>query len=304
MTQTTMPEEFNGRIRKTKDWREIVAWVGDLEPMPQVATRALNLIEKSSTTSETFAKLLYSDAALAARVLKISNSAMFCRQREITTLEMAVNVIGFKALKGIIVAATMKSLFPKEAPLDQLVWDHSTGTAAAATVVARMLNKKYHEEAFLLGLLHSLGHFVFLSRAVLKKDFEGVIELIKTDNVDYITAEHETLGFAHPLVGALVAKKWNFPAETCQTILHYKDPPGELNPNHVQDEKAILLQLSDLIAHLAGIGSPEGYPVDDDDFTLLARKLGVEDGKLEEFRKSAVLRTKAQFQEDKQAYSK
>lgn len=40
----------------------------------------------------------------------------------------------------------------------------------------------------------------------------------------FADVEQDTLGFAHPLIGALVAKKWNFPLETCQVILHHHDP--------------------------------------------------------------------------------
>ena len=104
------PREFEGRLSQGKDWREIVAWVGDLPPMPQVASRAISLVENPDTTASELTDLLSTDAALAARVLKIANSAMFSRQREITTLNMAIMVIRFKALKGIIVAATLRQL--------------------------------------------------------------------------------------------------------------------------------------------------------------------------------------------------
>src|SRR5258708_18788725 len=98
------PTEFEGRLAKGKDWREIVAWVGDLPPMPHVAARAISMVENPDTTAPELTDLLSSDTALAARVLKIANSAMFSRQREITTLNQAIMIIGFKALKGIIVA--------------------------------------------------------------------------------------------------------------------------------------------------------------------------------------------------------
>lgn len=107
------PQEFEGRLAQGKDWREIVAWVGDLPPMPQVAAKAIVMVEDPDTTAQKLTDLLSNDTALAARVLKIANSAMFSRQREITTLNQAVMVIGFKALKGIIVAATLRQLNKK-----------------------------------------------------------------------------------------------------------------------------------------------------------------------------------------------
>ena len=55
------------------------------------------------------------------------------------------------------------------------------------------------------------------------------------------------------------AKKWNFSPETCQVILHYKDPLDNDKPDSEIEEKTAIVQLSDLIAHAAGVGSPEGY---------------------------------------------
>lgn len=60
------PEEFKGRLAEGKDWREIVAWVGDLPPMPHVASRAISMVENPDTTASELTELLSSDAALAA----------------------------------------------------------------------------------------------------------------------------------------------------------------------------------------------------------------------------------------------
>ncbi|NDC36632.1 MAG: HDOD domain-containing protein [Proteobacteria bacterium] len=83
---------------------------------------------------------------------------------------------------------------------------------------------------------------------------------MRTEHVLYGDAEQRVFGFAHPLIGALVAKKWNFSAETCQVILHYRDPIVGAKPELPIEEKSAVVQLADLFAHGARIGSPEGYP--------------------------------------------
>ncbi|MCI5064838.1 HDOD domain-containing protein [bacterium] len=259
------PSEFEGRLSSGKDWREIVAWVGDLPPMPQVAAQAISMVEDPETTAQKLTDLLSKDAALAARVLKIANSAMFSRQREIKTLNQAVMVIGFKALKGIIVAATLRQLNKRFGNTEKMVWENSMATAMCATLIARKLKKRYVDEIFLLGLLHSLGQIVFLSQTDTSKDYKLVLNKIQETGCDYATAEQEIFGFAHPLIGALVAKKWNFSPETCQVILHYRDPIEGAAPTEEQEEKIAIVRLSDAIAHRAEIGSPEGYTPQDED---------------------------------------
>lgn len=49
--ETVVPEEYKNHVAPGKDWREIVAWVSDLPPLPHVAAQALTLIEDPDTTA-------------------------------------------------------------------------------------------------------------------------------------------------------------------------------------------------------------------------------------------------------------
>lgn len=251
----TAPEEFKGRIAPGKNWMEIVAWVGDLPPLPQIASRAISLVEDPETTAGQLTNLLSKDTALAARVLKIANSAMFSRQREITTLSQAIMIIGFKALKGIIVAATLRQLNRKYGEIEKLSWENSMFTAMAANRIAQHLRKRYIDELFLLGLLHDLGKLVLIRHT--PEEYHQAVQLTKT-GLTFIDAEQQLLGFAHPLIGALVAKKWNFSPETCQVILHHHDPLSTPLENET-DEKTAIVQLANHMSHAQGFGHFEGY---------------------------------------------
>lgn len=254
--QEQFQKEMESRISPDKNWKDIVAWVGDIPPLPQVAAQALNLIENPDTTAAKLTKLLGDDAALAARVLKIANSAMFSRQREITTLNQAIMTIGFKTLKGVIVAATLRQLNRTHGKSEQMIWENSTCTGIAARAIAIHLKKAYAEETFLLGLLHDLGKMVFLRQ--LPKEYNDVIEKSKSGQF-FVDLEQADLGFAHPLVGALVAKKWNFSLEICQCILHHHDPIPTPIKNELW-EKIAIVQAADLLTHCMGRGHVEGYP--------------------------------------------
>lgn len=296
------PAEFDGRIQEGKDWREIVAWVGDLPPMPHVSARAISLVENPQTTAPELAEVLSSDAALAARVLKIANSAMFSRQREITTLNQAIMIIGFKALKGVIVAATLRQINKKFGAVEQLIWENSMCTAMSASVVTKRLRKRYVEEIFLLGLLHSLGQIVLLCQKETSSDYQKVLKLIEDKHHDYVTAELEVFGFGHPLIGALVAKKWNFSAETCQTILHYTDALEGKGPEGELEEKIAIVQLADFLAHLAGVGNPPGYPDVTPRLKEVAIYLGFDAKTLDATLEEIVKATQEQFERERHVY--
>ena len=271
----TTPEEYRAHIAPGKSWKEIVAWVSDLPPLPHVASQAIALIEDPNISAARLTDLLGKDPALAARVLKIANSAMFSCQREITTLNQAIMVIGFKALKGIIVDATLRQLNRKFGPTEKMVWENSTCTAAACQIISKHLKKAYADEAFLLGLLHDLGKIVLLRQ--MTKEYEAIVQTTKQGKA-FHDIEQAELGFGHQLIGALVAKKWNFSHETCQVILHHHDPV-ESTASPI-DEKTLIVQTSDMMAHVAGYGHLEGYPDLSGPLLVNCGKLGIEEASI------------------------
>ncbi|HMO18154.1 MAG TPA: HDOD domain-containing protein [Oligoflexia bacterium] len=274
---TAIPEEYKEHISPDKDWKEIVAWVSDLPPLPHVAAQALQLIEDPDTTAGKLTNLLGQDAALTARVLKIANSAMFSRQREISTINQAIMTIGFKTLKGIIVAATLRQLNRKFGPIEKMIWENSTCTAVACRILGTHMKKSYVEEIFLFGLLHDLGKLVLMRQ--IPKEYEQIMEQAKKGEKFHI-AEQKSFGFAHPLIGALVAKKWNFSTDTCQAILHHHDDIPAKVENELQ-EKTLLVLLADLLSHSLGIGHPEGYSDQSDEILNLGKLLGLDEKDLE-----------------------
>ncbi len=254
--QNSLQTEMQSRVSPGKDWKEIVAWVGDLPPLPHVAAQALSLIEDPDVTAGRLTELLGGDTALAARVLKIANSAMFSRQREITTLNQAIMTIGFKTLKGVIVAATLRQLNRKFGQVEQMLWENSTCTAIAARTISQRLKRPYAEESFLLGLLHDLGKLVLMRQ--ISKEYEAIVTGT-TRGITFAELEQKDLGFSHALIGALVAKKWNFSLDTCQVILHHHDTIA-MPPHSELDEKTAIIQIADAVAHALGYGHKEGYP--------------------------------------------
>jgi HD-like signal output (HDOD) protein len=274
------PREFEGRLAPGRDWREIVAWVGDLAPMPQVASKALQLVENPDATAQELSDLLSTDPALATRVLKIANSALFSRQREITTISQAVMMIGLKALKGIVVAAVLKQLNKSQSIMERMVWEASMAGAFAASQVAKKLRRKYLDEIFLLGLLHNLGQFVLLTKPETAKDYDKVLEEIQGNGKDFVSAEQTVFGFSHSLIGALVCKKWNFPPEVCQVILHYKDSWSEEKPGNEQEDKSAILSAGELLLRITGLGTPPNYPDQSENLTKLLQTLGLDSAQI------------------------
>ncbi|MGI6681386.1 MAG: HDOD domain-containing protein [Bdellovibrionota bacterium] len=300
--QTYNQEEFKTEHEIAVDWREILTWVDDLPPMPHVASKVINLLSSPNTTSAELNEFLKKDTALSSKILKIANSALFSRQREITGINQAVMLIGFQALKGIVVAATIRQMNQTLSSIQKIIWDHSIATAMFSTNISKSLKKPYSDEMFLFGMLHSLGHFVILNYNETKNRFKDVMNLIKENSCDYCTAEQEIFGFTHPLIGALVAKKWNFSAEICQIVLHYASSLESFKEENVQTEKTLILKLSDILSHTLKLGSPEGYKDLTNDIVPICKLIGFNKDTLNEDLQNIVELTEKQYEAEKSIY--
>jgi HD-like signal output (HDOD) protein len=300
----TIDNKYKERVTGGEEgWKDIVSLVSDLPPMPAVAARAVQMVDDPTITAKKLTDVLANDAALAARMLKIANSAMFARQREITTLTQALMTIGFKSLKGIVIAAAMRQINQNSGPLSKLVWKNSVGTAMACTLLATQMQKRYREEIYIIGLLHALGQIVFLNSKKTSGKYTETLQLIKENQTTFIEAEVELFGFNNLLLGALVSKKWNFSEETCDVILHYHDPLKGDKPETEIYEKMAIVKLADMLVRRSGICQIEGYPNEDNEIERCMRYLGlIEEGHFDERVDELCLLLKEKYEFDANAY--
>ncbi|MCC6933910.1 MAG: HDOD domain-containing protein [Deltaproteobacteria bacterium] len=271
--------ELKGEITGVKNWSDLVAVVKDLPPLPVIATRALKLVGDPNCNTKQLTSLLQKDAALAARVLKIANSAMYAAQRQITTLTQAIMIIGFKTLRGIIIAATLRQTSRQFGALEKAIWHNSLSTATIAQKLCVLLRKPYADELFLSGLLHDLGKIVLLMQ--MPMNYTQVIELVESGK-QYYEAENEVFGYNHTLLGALVAKKWNFSDDACQIMLHHHDPL-ELPTNDPIYQKTAIIQLANALSHTLGHGHLGNYPDLKGEAQILFQGMGINQQAAQDF---------------------
>jgi HD-like signal output (HDOD) protein len=219
-------------------------------------------------------EVLRQDPALTARILRVANSPIFLRQRQITTLSQAFMVIGLRGLQGIIAASMLQRLTATSTALRALAWQRSLFTGMCAYRIATKLKMQSPGEVFVFGLLHNLGQLVLLTDSTKGALFGQVLEVIANTGMEFTEAEQRVLGVTHTYIGGLVAKKWELPPVVVRTILHYRDPI-DLPLDTAYEARIAAVQLAELLCHQAGIGSPEGYPSDIEETTRLAAGLGL-----------------------------
>jgi len=292
---------YKGTFSQGRDVQQIIDWVQGIPPMPAVAARAMRLIDDPNCSAHEIANVLRHDAALASQILRAGNSAAAARSEHVDKLEEAVQVVGFRYVKGIVMASVTRRWNPDFSPMARGVWERSIGTASATRILLTRLGRSDPDQFFLAGLLHNLGQVVMLSHPEVGKSFPRILKLIAAKSVTFSHAESEAIGFSHPLVGALVAQKWGFPVELCRSILYYDDPPDSVA---VHDSGAcVTLKLASLLCLSAGIGTVPCYPIPPVEMQNLAKQLGFPEGCLDEELRRITALTKSEFVTESSLYA-
>ncbi|GAB6068804.1 hypothetical protein JCM13664_21250 [Methylothermus subterraneus] len=130
-------------------------------PSPQgVALKVLELSSREDTPLEDIARLIQTDPALSARVLKFANSPLIAPRRPIVSLHEALIRIGLKAARALVLSLSLLSRHPiVQCPAFDYprFWAKSLARAVALSQLAERRRALAPEEAFVLGLLSRIG---------------------------------------------------------------------------------------------------------------------------------------------------
>jgi HD-like signal output (HDOD) protein len=184
-----------------------------LPSLPEVALKIRKALAEEDVSIGEIVRLLGADPALAARILKVANSAMFYRgSRPITSLHDAVAQLGYKMVRNVALSFAAQQVFIGYGSRElrdyvSRVWQHSIQTAALAHMLARVRSTVNPDEAFLAGLLHEVGKLYVLMRV---KDTPQAL----ADEVAF----QSVLNAWHPRLGRAVIEAWELSAELAIAI--------------------------------------------------------------------------------------
>ena len=89
-------------------------YLRNLPVVPDVAAKILSIAEdKIEISFKELENIIIVDPGLSAKILKVANSALYARQKEIKTLQMAITLLGFKNIKSLVMLVSASNVFAK-----------------------------------------------------------------------------------------------------------------------------------------------------------------------------------------------
>jgi putative nucleotidyltransferase with HDIG domain len=225
----------------------------EIPSIPLVLIRIIQTLDKDKSTARELEELIMHDPALAARILRLANSAFYSFRAKVKTISHAIALLGINIVTSLAIGINIFDTFTKgaksESALINELWTHSCGVAM---LVREIWGKYSHREkegefAFLCGLLHDIG------KVILFKKYPGhygpIFAATKTEADSMISFyENENYGADHAVIGEMLAKQWGFPEELAFVIRRHHEGSALKSP------LISAVMLGDLVAKELKIG--------------------------------------------------
>lgn len=215
----------------TKSPEQLVAEIDELVSFPEAAARIIEVVDAAESSDKQVAQALALDPALAARVLRVANSAFYSTSpstgSRADSIERAVKVLGRQRMRDLALSISTIRAFegiPIEVVSMDDFWSHSVYCGILANLIADLGAPKFLESAFTAGLLHDIGQLVLFMRA--PEVSKQALRRVAVEGAEITMADAETalIGFSHMDVGLQLARVWRLPPSLSEPIGFHHRP--------------------------------------------------------------------------------
>ena len=198
-----------------------------LPAQPISAMRVLRMIDDPHASTADLARLVETDPALSAQVMRMANSPYYGLSQNVSSAGRAVVLLGFTTVRALAVSGACSLLAgrDREELFPPGFWPHAVTTGVAAAAVARRAGISANE-AFSAGLLHDIGAALLYRRDPLA--YQRVLDAADFDPEALLALEQAELGTTHPELGARAMDAWRFPPAFVRAVQHHHRDPRDV----------------------------------------------------------------------------
>jgi len=211
---------------------KLVEEIADIPTLPTIINTITEIVNDPDSSASDLAKVINTDVGLSSKILKLANSAAFGFSREISDIQHAITLLGFRQTQTLALSVPVFENLIKIAAFDfASFWAHSFRCARLSRLLSLNLRGRSTEPAFVAGLLHDIG------RVVLAMDMRHKLEkadaLRSETDMSSIETEEKVLGTTHAEVGYHLGEHWLLPPALTAAIRYHHSPEMQPEPQDV-----------------------------------------------------------------------
>ncbi len=195
-------------------------------PSPRgVALEILRLADRADTSAGDIARVVQTDPATAARILKLANSPLAGAQREINSVVQAVVSLGVRTVKFVSLGFSLIRDHQQGecSSFDYTgFWSVSLARAVAMRNLAGCFGRQDADVAFTFGLLSLIGRLALVTAYPMK--YERMMRDVgHLGDLELAAAEARVFGIHPDVLSVQIVSDWGMPYEFCESVAHLRE---------------------------------------------------------------------------------
>ncbi|MGH8418893.1 MAG: HDOD domain-containing protein [Pseudomonas sp.] len=175
-----------------------------LPTLPEVAMRIRLAAEDAEISIMALSKVIGSDTALSARLIKVVNSPLLRPNFEVSDVLTAVRRLGVNYTCNLAIGLVVEQMFHAKSKVIEAkmrdIWKLSLQVAGICNLLSHQRAHLKPDKATLAGLIHLIGVLPILTYA--EDNFELLADAVSLNHV---------IERIHPIIGERLLRSWDFP---------------------------------------------------------------------------------------------
>ncbi|PIE14206.1 MAG: hypothetical protein CSA66_08310, partial [Proteobacteria bacterium] len=201
--------------------RNLVGGVDELPAVPEIYAQLSTALHDHDTEAADVARLISTDAALVAAVLRAANSAMFARLQPVSRVRDAVVHLGRRLVTMMVLGMSAHRSFERLGVPRAEVRRVQARALTTADLAARIVARGGREHAYAAGMLHDIGQLVL--SVTLGERYVHLRRRARDEGLRLVDVETAELGAHHATVGGYLLGLWGLPGAVVAAVSAHHD---------------------------------------------------------------------------------
>lgn len=190
----------------------VLETIGELPAMPGTVAEILEVTSNPDVEMSDVCRVVEQDPAMAAKILKVSNSSYYGMKQFVGTIKLALVILGVREVRNIVLGVSVFDTMKDEnvpVKVVQELWNNSLVIAALSKKMTGELKLGMQGEEFIGGLLADIGKMIMFRE--LKAPYADVYRKCSENPRELLDREFESFGYTHADAATALAIKWSLP---------------------------------------------------------------------------------------------
>ena len=241
-----------------------------LPALPSIVARLLTLIDDPKSSARGISKLISSDQAITAKLLRVANSSYYAFRNEINSVKLAVALLGLDTVLNIVLSVSLNrnlNSFNYDDDFDMIMfWEHSLSVGIVGKMLATQFSIENKEEIFTIGILHDIGKLII--HEYLHDFYLEIEEVLNKKEISLLEVEKRVMQTDHSEIASVLCKSWNLPARITKSVeRHHRINPQEEDSSQIKCD--CIINFSNYLVNRKG----KDYPKIDQKFHKFDKRI-------------------------------